>query len=79
MIAIPIWILALLVFSIFILFVILLEAQQKITYLFKQSIINANLTSQSFSEIAFDMDNINDTVRKLEAEYEYKKLSKINN
>lgn len=79
MIAIPIWILALLVFSIFILFVILLEAQQKITYLFKQSIINADLTSQSFSEIAFDMDNINDTVRKLEAEYEYKKLSKINN
>ena len=75
----PIWILALLVFSIFILFVLLLESQNRITYLFKQSIINANLTSQSFNEIAFDMDNINDTVRKLEAEYEYKKLSKINN
>jgi hypothetical protein len=79
MIEMPIWILALLVFSIFILFVLLLESQNRITYLFKQSIINANLTSQSFNEIAFDMDNINDTVRKLEAEYEYKKLSKINN
>ena len=79
MIEMPIWILALLVFSIFILFVLLLESQNRITYLFKQSIINANLTSQSFNEIAFDMDSINDTVRKLEAEYEYKKISKINN
>lgn len=79
MIEIPTWILALLVFAIFILFVLLLEAQQRITYLFKQSIINANLTSQSFNEIAFDMDNINDTVRKLEAAHEYKKTNKTHN
>tara|TARA_R100000544_G_scaffold36654_2_gene25406 strand:+ start:965 stop:1204 length:240 start_codon:yes stop_codon:yes gene_type:complete len=79
MIEIPTWILALLVFAIFILFVLLLETQQRITYLFKQSIVNADLTSQSFNEIAFDMDNINDTVRKLEAAHEYKKPFKANN
>ena len=78
----PIWMLALLVFAIFILFALLLEAQNKIRNLMLQSIVNANLTSQGFNDIAVDMDQINEIVRKLEAEYEFKKdnnLSKTNN
>lgn len=69
----PIWMLALLVFAIFILFALLLEAQNKIRNLILQSIVNANLTSQGFNDIAVDMDQINEVVRKLEAEYEFKK------
>ena len=78
----PIWMLALLVFAIFILFALLLEAQNKIRNLMLQSIVNANLTSQGFNDIAVDMDQINEVVRKLEAEYEFKKdnnLPKTNN
>ena len=82
MLEMPIWMLALLVFAIFILFALLLEAQNKIRNLMLQSIVNANLTSQSFNDIAVDMDQINEVVRKLEAEYEFKKdnnLSKTSN
>ena len=82
MLEMPIWMLALLVFAIFILFALLLEAQHKIRNLMLQSIVNANLTSQSFNDIAVDMDQINEIVRKLEAEYEFKKdnnLSKTSN
>ena len=82
MLEMPIWMLALLVFAIFILFALLLEAQNKIRNLMLQSIVNANLTSQGFNDIAVDMDQINEIVRKLEAEYEFKKdnnLSKTNN
>jgi len=82
MLEMPIWMLALLVFAIFILFALLLEAQNKIRNLMLQSIVNANLTSQGFNDIAVDMDQINEVVRKLEAEYEFKKdnnLSKTNN
>jgi|MEHZ01.6.fsa_nt_MEHZ011608206.1_3 hypothetical protein len=82
MLEMPIWMLALLVFAIFILFALLLEAQNKIRNLILQSIVNANLTSQGFNDIAVDMDQINEIVRKLEAEYEFKKdnnLSKTNN
>lgn len=78
----PIWMLALLVFAIFILFALLLEAQNKIRNIILQSIVNANLTSQGFNDIAVDMDQINEVVRKLEAEYEFKKdnnLSKTSN
>ena len=82
MLEMPIWMLALLVFAIFILFALLLEAQNKIRNLILQSIVNANLTSQGFNDIAVDMDQINEIVRKLEAEYEFKKdnnLSKTSN
>ena len=82
MLEMPIWMLALLVFAIFILFALLLEAQNKIRNLMLQSIVNANLTSQGFNDIAVDMDQINEIVRKLEAEYEFKKdnnLSKTSN
>tara|TARA_B110000495_G_C22738756_1_gene433252 strand:+ start:315 stop:563 length:249 start_codon:yes stop_codon:yes gene_type:complete len=82
MLEMPIWMLALLVFAIFILFALLLEAQNKIRNIILQSIVNANLTSQGFNDIAVDMDQINEVVRKLEAEYEFKKdnnLSKTNN
>ena len=82
MVAIPTWMLALLVFAIFILFALLLEAQNKIRNIILQSIVNANLTSQGFNDIAVDMDQINEVVRKLEAEYEFKKdnnLSKTSN
>ena len=82
MLEMPIWMLALLVFAIFILFALLLEAQNKIRNLMLQSIVNANLTSQGFNDIAVDMDQINEVVRKLEAEYEFKKdnnLSKTSN
>ena len=68
--------------TIFILFALLLEAQNKIRNLILQSIVNANLTSQGFNDIAVDMDQINEVVRKLEAEYEFKKdnnLPKTNN
>jgi len=73
MLEMPIWMLALLVFAIFILFALLLEAQNKIRNIILQSIVNANLTSQGFNDIAVDMDQINEVVRKLEAEYEFKK------
>ena len=82
MLEMPTWMLALLVFAIFILFALLLEAQNKIRNLILQSIVNANLTSQGFNDIAVDMDQINEVVRKLEAEYEFKKdnnLSKTSN
>jgi len=82
MLEMPIWMLALLVFAIFILFALLLEAQHKIRNIILQSIVNANLTSQGFNDIAVDMDQINEVVRKLEAEYEFKKdnnLSKTSN
>lgn len=82
MLEMPIWMLALLVFAIFILFALLLEAQHKIKNIILQSIVNANLTSQGFNDIAVDMDQINEVVRKLEAEYEFKKdnnLSKTSN
>lgn len=82
MLEMPIWMLALLVFAIFILFALLLEAQHKIRNIMLQSIVNANLTSQGFNDIAVDMDQINEVVRKLEAEYEFKKdnnLSKTSN
>tara|TARA_R110002124_G_C8590616_1_gene483294 strand:+ start:66 stop:314 length:249 start_codon:yes stop_codon:yes gene_type:complete len=82
MLEMPIWMLALLVFAIFILFALLLEAQNKIRNIILQSIVNANLTSQGFNDIAVDMDQINEVVRKLEAEYEFKKdnnLSKTSN
>ena len=82
MLEMPIWMLALLVFAIFILFALLLEAQNKIKNIILQSIVNANLTSQGFNDIAVDMDQINEVVRKLEAEYEFKKdnnLSKTSN
>ena len=73
----PIWMLALLVFAIFILFALLLEAQNKIRNIILQSIVNANLTSQGFNDIAVDMDQINEVVRKLEAAYEFKKNNNL--
>ena len=77
MLEMPIWMLALLVFAIFILFALLLEAQHKIRNLMLQSIVNANLTSQGFNDIAVDMDQINEVVRKLEAAYEFKKNNNL--
>ncbi len=77
MIEIPIWMLALIVFAIVILFGLNLEANARIRVMTIDGIMNARLVSQSFEDIAKDMDNMNDIVKKLEAEYEYKKISKI--
>lgn len=81
MIEMPIWMLALIVFAIVILFGLNLEANARIRVTTIDNIMNARLVSQSFEDIAKDMDQINEIVRKLEAEYEFKKdnnLSKTN-
>ena len=69
----PIWMLGLLIFAIFILFSMLLENNRKIKNINLQTIINSQLISKSFEEIAIDMDALNDVIRKLDTEYEYKK------
>ena len=68
----PIWMLGLLIFAIFILFSMLLESNQKIKNINLQTMINSQLVSKSFEEIAIDMDALNDIIRKLDADYEYK-------
>ena len=72
MVEIPIWMLGLFIFAIFILFSMLLESNQKIKNINLQTIINSQLVSKSFEEIAIDMDALNDIIRKLDADYEYK-------
>ena len=80
MVEMPIWMLGLLIFAIFILFSMLLENNRKIKNINLQTIINSQLVSKSFEEIAIDMDALNDVIRKLDTEYEYKKskLSETN-
>lgn len=80
MVEMPIWMLGLLIFAIFILFSMLLENNRKIKNINLQTIINSQLISKSFEEIAIDMDALNDVIRKLDTEYEYKKskLSEAN-
>ena len=72
MVEMPIWMLGLFIFAIFILFSMLLESNQKIKNINLQTIINSQLVSKSFEEIAIDMDALNDIIRKLDADYEYK-------
>ena len=73
MVEIPIWLLVCFTFAIFVLFMMHLEAQNKIHRMYTQTIINAQLVSKSFQEIAVDIDLINTTVNKLEVEYDYRK------
>ena len=73
MVEMPIWVLVCFTFAIYVLFMMHLEAQSKIHKMYMQTIINSQLVSNSFQEIAVDMDLINKTVNKLEAEYDYKK------
>lgn len=68
----PIWMLGLFIFAIFILFSMLLESNRKIKNINLQTMINSQLVSKSFEEIAIDMDALNDIIRKLDADYEYK-------
>lgn len=72
MVEMPIWMLGLFIFAIFILFSMLLESNRKIKNINLQTIINSQLVSKSFEEIAIDMDALNDIIRKLDADYEYK-------
>ena len=76
MVAIPTWMLALLVFAIFVLFAILIEVQKRLKDLVLQSVVNARATSQGFEDIAFDIDGIVRTVDKLEAIHDYKEDKK---
>jgi len=76
MVEIPIWMLFLFTFSIFILFMMLIEANNKIKNVNLQTIINSQIVSKSFEEIAIDIDEIHKTVTKLDAEYEYSKNKK---
>lgn len=73
MVEIPIWMLALFTFAIYVLFMMLLDANRKINNINLQTIINSQVVSKSFEEIAIDMDGIFKTVNKLDAVYEYKK------
>ena len=73
MVEMPIWMLGLLIFAIFILFSMLLENNRKIKNINLQTFIYSQLISNSFEEIAIDMDALNDVIRKLDTEYEYKK------
>ena len=73
MVEIPIWMLALFTFAIYVLFMMLLDANRKINNINLQTIINSQVVSKSFEEIAIDMDGIFKTVNKLDAIYEYKK------
>ena len=81
MVEIPIWLLVCFTFAIFVLFMMHLEAQSKIHKMYMQTIINSQLVSKSFQEIAVDMDQINTTLHKLDAAYEYKKtqIPKVSN
>ena len=72
MVEMPIWMLGLFIFAIFILFSMLLESNRKIKNINLQTIINSQLISKSFEKIAIDMDALNDIIRKLDADYEYK-------
>ena len=72
MVEMPIWMLGLFIFAIFILFSMLLESNRKIKNINLQTMINSQLVSKSFEEIAIDMDALNDIIRKLDADYEYK-------
>ena len=72
MVEMPIWMLGLFIFAIFILFLMLLESNRKIKNINLQTMINSQLVSKSFEEIAIDMDALNDIIRKLDADYEYK-------
>ena len=76
MVAIPTWMLALLVFALFVLFAILIEVQKRLKDLIVQSVINARATSQGFEDIAFDIDDIVRTVDKLEAVHDYREGKK---
>ncbi len=73
MVEIPIWMLALFTFAIYVLFMMLLDANRKINNINLQTVINSQVVSKSFEEIAIDMDGIYKTVNKLDAIYEYKK------
>ena len=73
MVEIPIWLLVCFTFAIFVLFMMHLEAQSKIHKMYLQTIINSQLLSKSFEEIAVDIDLINKTITKLEVEYDYRK------
>jgi len=73
MVEIPIWVLGCFTFAIYVLFMMHLEAQDKIRKMHLQTIVNAQLVSNSFQEIAVDIDLINNIVNKLEAEYDHKK------
>jgi hypothetical protein len=73
MVEIPIWMLALFTFAIYVLFMMLLDANRKINNINLQTVINSQVVSKSFEEIAIDMDGIYKTVTKLDAEYEYTK------
>ena len=73
MVEIPIWMLALFTFAIYVLFMMLLDANRKINNINLQTIINSQVVSKSFEEIAIDMDGIFKTVNKLDAVYEYTK------
>ena len=73
MVEIPIWMLALFTFAIYVLFMMLLDANRKINNINFQTVINSQVVSKSFEEIAIDMDGIYKTVNKLDAIYEYKK------
>ena len=73
MVEIPIWMLALFTFAIYVLFMMLLDANKKINNINLQTVINSQLVSKTFEEIATDMDDIYKTVTKLDAEYEHTK------
>jgi len=81
MVEMPIWVLVCFTFAIYVLFMMHLEAQNKLQRMHAQTIINSQLVSNSFQEIAFDMDQINTTLHKLDAAYEYKKtqIPKVSN
>ena len=64
MVEIPIWMLALFTFAIYVLFMMLLDANRKINNINLQTVINSQVVSKSFEEIAIDMDGIYKTVNK---------------
>lgn len=70
---VPIWLFFIICLFIYINFFTILDISKRIRSNDLQILINAKMTSQSFEEIAKDMDLVVKTVNKLEAEHDYKK------
>ena len=70
---VPIWLFFIICLFIYINFFMILDMSKRLRSNDLQMLINAKMVSQSFEDIAKDMDLLVKTVDKLEAEYDHKK------
>lgn len=70
---VPIWLFFIICLFIYINFFMILDMSKRLRSNDLQMLINSKMVSQSFEDIAKDMDLLVKTVDKLEAEHDYKK------